>query len=76
MRNKEPPDEDIENIQKAVEILVETSDLNPNIPGRIWNSAVLYLFANGIKNAGRSYKDYCRDIDQAKEFYKILWEKE
>jgi hypothetical protein len=59
---QETPDEDRQQIIKAIEFLFETIEANDEINAIQWGSALLLMIMAGSKNAGNSFADFKKEI--------------
>jgi hypothetical protein len=66
--------EDDEKAKKARILLYELIAVNDSIEGGIWISIFLDMVARSIYYSKVSHEDYCEALDEAKRFYKFLWE--
>ena len=73
MRNKEfkpsKPD-DNENVAKAINILDEVMELNPQIEQTLWCPAFIFVLIRGFKYCGFTYEEFRNEVHQAFEHYK------
>ena len=67
-------DETINQARKAGQLLHELTEMNSDIPGSAWISAMMRVIALSFRTSDASYEDYQSDIKQMSEFYKQLWE--
>lgn len=70
-RTEKPDDEEITT--KATEMLIELMSKHDEIEGALWMGAMFTCIASGYINTGVSYKNFCQELEDVKQFYKEKW---
>ncbi len=63
-------------VDKAIELLVELQEANPDIEIVLWISAFLTCIARSFANSDLSFEEFESEMKKATEFYKYKFEKE
>ena len=67
-------EEIIEAAKKANLLLHELTEVNNDISGSAWISAMMRLIALSFRSSEASYEEYAADMLHMSSFYKQLWE--
>jgi hypothetical protein len=76
VRNRERKPDDQQRVEEAIDILIETTALNPQIEPTLWYSAVYTLIAKGMRDSGFSYEKYHQEMEAIAKHYKWVWDEE
>ena len=74
MKIREPKPNDQEQVQKALDLIKEVANLNPDIEATIWVSACYSCIVSSYINSGITYDEFIRDISNGFKIYKSWWE--
>lgn len=74
MKEERPPKpDDQDNIEKAYQIIrtaLEESKIEPTLCA----GATFTILAEGYRNSGFSYKEFCEELDEVKDLFKLGWD--
>jgi len=59
---------------KAQILLDELIKLNSDIKHGLWIAVFLKVTATSVQYSGVSHEDFCKSLDDIKDFYKYLWD--
>lgn len=72
MKNIESEESD--DMQKAIEILAETMELNSSIPTEVWLDACLCFVIGSCMDEGKNHQFFCDKIEILKSQSKWFWD--
>lgn len=72
-KRKSKPD-DQEKAEKAYRLIKELVQSNPGMDDNVWVGGCWTALINCYRNTGFDYKDFCKELEKVKRFYKDKFE--
>lgn len=74
MIERDPLPDDQEKATMAYQLIEELVESNPQLDYNVWMGGLWTAISNCYHANDITYEQFCREIDDVKEFYKHMWE--